>query len=125
MAIETSTGQVPGKQWACFVTSVVILERQKQYIDEVDDAGVACIAMHRLALDYRCVWMCWGAGDDVKPVGSQLSTVNPVLVRNVSWQWVCFVTSVVMLERQKQYIDEVDDAGVACIAMHRLALDCR
>lgn len=37
----------------------------------------------------------------------------------------CFVASVVMLDKQKQYIDEVDDAGVACIAMHRLAIDCR
>lgn len=47
---------------ACFVTSVVMLERQKQYIDEVDDAGVACIAMHRLALDCRCVSVCCGWG---------------------------------------------------------------
>lgn len=41
---------------ACFVTSVVMLERQKQYIDEVDDAGIACIAMHRMAID--CRWVC-------------------------------------------------------------------
>jgi hypothetical protein len=37
----------------------------------------------------------------------------------------CFIASVVMLDAQKQYIDEVDDAGVACIAMHRMAIDCR
>lgn len=37
----------------------------------------------------------------------------------------CFVVSVVMLNAQKQYIDEVDDAGIACIAMHRMAIDCR
>ena len=36
----------------------------------------------------------------------------------------CFIASVVMLDAQKQYIDEVDDAGVACIAMHRMAIDC-
>lgn len=36
-----------------------------------------------------------------------------------------FATSVGLLDAQKQYIDEVDDAGVACIAMHRMALDCR
>lgn len=37
----------------------------------------------------------------------------------------CFIASVVMLDAQKQYTDEVDDAGVACIAMHRMAIDCR
>jgi hypothetical protein len=37
----------------------------------------------------------------------------------------CFIASVVMLDAQKQYIDEVDGAGVACIAMHRMAIDCR
>lgn len=40
---------------ACFVASVVMLDAQKQYINEVDDAGVACIAMHRMAIDCRCV----------------------------------------------------------------------
>jgi hypothetical protein len=37
----------------------------------------------------------------------------------------CFIASVVMLDAQKQFIDEVDDAGVSCIAMHRMAIDCR
>jgi len=40
---------------ACFVASVVMLDAQKQYINEVDDAGIACIAMHRMAIDCRCV----------------------------------------------------------------------
>jgi hypothetical protein len=39
---------------ACFVASVVLLDAQRQYIEEVDSAGTACIAMHRMAIDCRC-----------------------------------------------------------------------
>jgi hypothetical protein len=37
----------------------------------------------------------------------------------------CFIASVVLLESQKSFITEVDDAGSAVIAMHRMAIDCR
>lgn len=38
---------------------------------------------------------------------------------------VCFIASVVLIESQKQYIEEVVDAGSAVITLHRMCLDCR
>lgn len=37
----------------------------------------------------------------------------------------CFIASVVLIDAQRQYIDEVVDAGSAVITMHRMAIDCR
>lgn len=48
-----------------------------------------------------------------------------VIALLVAAHLACFAASVVLLEAQKQYIDEVDDAGISCIAMHRMAIDCR
>jgi hypothetical protein len=77
---------------ACFVTSVVMLERQKQYIDEVDDAGVACIAMHRMAIDCRCVRERGRLSERIQGGVAQLC------------RWDLFVG-------EKRYDDLADDAG--------------
>eukprot|EP00878_Enallax_costatus_P031470 GHUV01034416.1.p1 GENE.GHUV01034416.1~~GHUV01034416.1.p1 ORF type:complete len:452 (+),score=95.23 GHUV01034416.1:594-1949(+) len=37
----------------------------------------------------------------------------------------CFIASVALIDGQKQYIEEVVDAGSAVITLHRMALDCR
>jgi len=36
----------------------------------------------------------------------------------------CFVASVVLIDNQRQYINEVDDAGNAVITMHQIATSC-
>lgn len=43
---------------ACFIASVVLIDSQQQYIDEVEHAGNAVIALHKMAIE--CRYLCAG-----------------------------------------------------------------
>lgn len=44
----------------CFVASSLLLDMEKRNIDEVDEAGLASIAMHRMVIDCRCAALVCG-----------------------------------------------------------------